>query len=380
MSVNLGRIKSGPNYKPYVAFFILVSLAIIAFVIHTTFARATITLETKKDTTRGATNVNISPDATGNLTAFNAIKGQIIEKEIQTTKTFSGVEKKEIDAFAKGTITLVNNRSEDQPLVKGTQLASENGILFKTEQRAVVPANGNISVPIKAVEKGVTGNVPAGKFVIIKLWENWQDLIFGESSEPLSGGRVNDFVITQETLDKAQENIALQIAQDITQELSPSLENEIILPETIEVNFSDFKPRISLDDISDSFEVDVKAQAVAVSFNSQLIAEVAKEKIENQIKETKEITSLNTDDLSYTLKSINEDKRSAIIEVSIEAETNHKIPSKALEKNSLIGRNYGDVIAYYRQFDEVNSVHVSFFPFWVQNIPSSENNIFIEVK
>lgn len=380
MSVNLGKVKSGPNYKAYIILFIIISFGVLAFVIHTSLARATITLSPLKDITPGAINITVSPDATGNLVAFNAVNGTIISKKVRTAKTFSNVEKQEIDSFATGTITLVNERDEDQPLLPNTQLLSDSGILFKTQERVNVPANSSVKVNIKAAEKGTSGNVGPTKFVIAKLWQNWQDLIYGESTEALTGGRVNDFVITKETIESAKESFAAQIAQDIAEELSPTLpESETITPESVIVEITDYKPKVEDGDIAETFDATITADVTAVSFNKSLIQEVAEEKIQEQIAESKEIINLNQDSLTYTLSSVDAEKQSAVVAVSISAETMNKIPSKALEKENLVGRTAGDVNAYYKQFNEVGDVSVSFFPFWVQNIPANEGNIDIQI-
>ncbi|MBU1118424.1 baseplate J/gp47 family protein [Patescibacteria group bacterium] len=381
MSVDLGKIKQGPSYKPYLILFIIASLVLIAFVIHTTISKAEITLHPKEDTTNASLNVTISPDADGNLTAFNAVKGQIIEKTIDATKTFDAVEKKEVDSYAKGTVTIYNNRSEPQPLKQKTQLLSDSGVLFKIDTWAQVPAKGKIDIPVTAAEKGAQGNVAPTHFVIVKLWANWQELIYAESNTPMTGGRVEDFVVTAETIEKAKEDVATQIIQEeiakIKETLPPS---EIIVPKTTHYEIINATPKVKEDDITPAFEVTEKIKLTLVSFNTAQMKTIAEEKIQKQISEAKEIISFNTDDLSYSLASIDEEKRSAIVTISASAATINKIPSKAFEKAPLQGRNYGDLVAYYKQFPEVDSVDIAYSPFWVTKVPSSDSNIEILVK
>lgn len=381
MSVNLGRIKSGPNYKAYIIFFGVISIAVIAFVIHISFAKATITIYPTKDTTRGSTNINVSSQATGNLAAFNAVKGTIMQKKGTTTKTFSGVEKKEVDSYAKGVVTLHNERSEEQPLLSGTQLISDKGILYKTQKRVVILANGMVNVDVVAAEKGAVGNSEPTHFIIAKLWENWQNVIYGESSEALSGGRVDDYVIDESSFKKAETDILNQIKADTLSEITPTLqENERITADSIQIEITKFTPLAKDGDISESFDTTVSFETTAVLFNDSLIKDIAEEKIKGQLNESKEIISLDSESFEYSLKSVGAEKKSAVLEVSIAAKTIHKISSKALEKKNLIGRTHGDLVTYYNQFSEVQKVDVSYFPFWVQNVPTNEGNIEILVK
>lgn len=381
MSIELGKINTGRNYTPYVILFIIASLVVVIFVLHTAFARATITLIPKDGVSKASLNLIVTPSADGNLTQLNAVKGRLVEKTVEQESVFREIEKKETDAFAKGTVTLYNKRAEDQSLIPSTQLMSREGVVFRTDAWILIPAKGQVEAKVTADVKGEKGNLAPSRFTIVKLWSGLQNMVYGESKETMSGGRVNDFVITNETLDQAKakslRDLESETLKNFEKELQPG---ENINPATLKSEVLEYAPKIKEGAIAREFNLKLKAKILIVVFDEELVKKIAEEKIKKQLAEAKEILNFESRQLAYKLKSADLTLNEAVIEISAEAKTRDKIPVKALEKKELSGRNIGDLQAYYKQFSEVSKIEVGFFPFWVSKVPGNEGNIEIKIK
>ncbi|MBU1167788.1 baseplate J/gp47 family protein [Patescibacteria group bacterium] len=381
MSIELGKIKTGRTYTPYIIFFFLACVAIVAGVFYFAFSKTTVTLFPKVDTSTASMNVAVSESATGNLSSFNAVKGRLLEKEVKSSKVFNQVEKKEVDTYAKGTVTLFNKRDQAQTLIANTQLQSSEGLIFKTDSWANIPAGGSVDVAVTAVDKGASGNIAPSRFNVVKLWSGLQEVIYGESTEAMKDGRVTDHVVTTETLEQAQQAVAKEIASEIITEFKGTLsEGEALDVEATSREITKYTPKAKDGDITPQFEVAMEVKVVAVVFDQAMVKKLAEEKIKNQINQSKEIINFNQDSLGYRLKDFDLEKKNATLEVTASAETRNKIPSKAFEKGDLVGRNYGDLIAYYKQFPEVQDIEIKFSPFWVSRVPANEENVEIKIK
>lgn len=380
MSVNLGKVSSGPSFKPYIIGFAIISVTIALFVAYTTFAKTTVALTPKKDTSTTETFITISKDATGDLTGYNTVSGKIITKEVQASKTYTGVEKKEVDGFAKGTVTLVNKRSEAQPLLPKTQLVTTNGTIFKTDGWLSIPANGSIEATVTAAEKGPSGNIEPQKLVVAKLWEGWQDIIYAENNEKLSGGTVNDYVVTDQEIENAKNNAISQIIEDEFKKISSEIsEDEYLDPKLVKADIKKFTPAAKTDEVKERFEVSIQATLTILIPKTEQLKTVTENNLRKNLEKNKEIITFNLDSTEFTVESTTTDNASATIKAQIHAETMHKIPQKALEKQPLFGRNYQEVIAYYKQFHEIADTKVTFSP-WISRVPSTENNIEINIS
>lgn len=376
MSVNLGKVSSGPSFKPYIIGFGVVSLIIIGFVIYTTFAKATITLTPKQETSHAETFITVSSDAEGDLTSYNTVSGRIITKNVTATKTYSEVQKKEVDAFAKGTVTLINKRSEAQPLLPRTQLITKDGVIFKTNDWLSIPANGSIEAPVTAAEKGASGNINPDKLIVAKLWEGWQDIIYAETTDGFSGGVLNDYVITQQEIENAKQSAIKQIAAEEIEKFSSEISDEEYAdPKLAHAEISNLSTSAKIDDIAESFEVTVTAKIKIIIPNKSQLQTVAEGNLRKNLEKNKEIIDFDLNTTEFSVDSISEDTSSATIKANIKAETINNIPDSAREKETLYGRNYQDVISYYKRFHEISRTEISFSPPWVSRVPSNNNNI-----
>ena len=101
---------------------------------------------------------------------------------------------------AKGEIVIKSQTSYDQPLIATTRFLFANGVLFRLVSPVTVTAGGEITAVIEADQPGAAGDVPAGRFTIPGLSKSGQALIYGVSTQPMTGGSARTKVVTEADL------------------------------------------------------------------------------------------------------------------------------------------------------------------------------------
>lgn len=167
-----------------------VAVLVAAFFIVTMYlSGATVTYSPK--TKEAAINVTLSAEK--NSTTGLAFEVATIEETASQPVVASG--EKIIHQKARGTATLYNTMSTDQPLVATTRLQSPEGLIFRITKSVVVPKRkgtepGSISVAVVADQAGEGYNVGPTEFTIPGLKTNpaRYTAVSARSSVAMTGG------------------------------------------------------------------------------------------------------------------------------------------------------------------------------------------------
>ena len=381
----LGKIETGKPIKKILIIFLLAALIITAGVIYISLAKAIITLFPKQ----AKTTVDFELKAKDNYDQKNEIYGRQLVKEIERVIIFTEVDKKDFPDFASGTVTVYNQRDQDQPLLATTQLKAVNGVIFRTQKRVVVPAGGQAQVEVVADGEGEVGNIEPGKLTVVKIWPAWQNQIFAENKEKFTGGLETKPFVSETTLARAKETLASQFFDEIKQDFEKNLKpGEIISEKTVVQEVLNFDPKIKLEKQTDGTQgkqidrvtVGIKVKVKAVTFDQAKARQIAEERLKTSIPSGNEFLEILPDSLNFKITDINEETKITTITFHLEGNTRLKLPLAAFDKKALLGRDYGEIINYYRGLNEVDKIGINFSPFWVSTIPSGEEKIEIKVS
>lgn len=144
--------------------------------------------------------------------------------------------------YAEGVVTFRGR--EDTEIDAGTRLQANSGVLFETQEDAIIPAWGRIDVAIKAVEAGSSGNVASNSIItmvsgvygidsVANGYDPGTTLLFGQ----------NDFGSIALAADSAKNDYQLVTMQDIAHphyidEISVTVRNDVEpTPYTAQYNF-----------------------------------------------------------------------------------------------------------------------------------------------
>lgn len=156
------------------------------------------------------------------------------------------------DAKARGEVTLVNLLPQDVTVPRGTIVRTSAAVpvRFQTLEDVVVPANGQITVPIEALNPGLTGNV--GALLINQVEGPLASALRVFNTNPTSGGTVKQVAtVTVADKDQLREQVVQRLTQEGTAEIAKQVpEGYLLIPNTL-----------TFDAVTESFDHLVDEQA-----------------------------------------------------------------------------------------------------------------------
>lgn len=377
----LGKIETGQSYKKIIFVFGLLTIFIIGFVIYASFSKATITLNPKKEKMSINFKAQIAKNITLDIQGLESIQGRIISTSLEENQKITEISEKEINEKAKGKVVIYNKRSESQPLLPNTQILSSEGVLFRTDQKVVVPAGGEIEVSVTADQEGPSGNIGPSHFTIVKIWKDWQSLIYAESKEAMTGGTKIVKFVTQEEIDKAKDKMAEELYAKAIDKLKLTLSSgEKFSEKTIQKEILEVKTSVKPETPAEEYNMNVKVSVTAVVFDEEKLLSLALAKLKDKISNDKEFINYDPESFKYNMDSLDLKNNTAILNVNLEGETVAKLSSQVFDKEKLIGRDEYEVKKYFEGFEDIAFVEVKFSPFWVRSVPSLKEHIEIMVN
>jgi hypothetical protein len=263
---------------------------------------------------------------------------------IDETYTFTDYEASTTeDAIARGTVTLINESSGDQGLVRTTRLLSTEGVLFHTDETVTVPAGGSIDVAVYADQAGASGNNEPSRFEIVALNASLKSKIYATSANPMTGGVINQVTLTDQLIEQAK----TAGYQAVLAELVAQYDNidNVIVDVTQTINGV-------TGGIVDNIEVHTVGSASYVPITSELLPAT-----------------------SYELQQ----NSGEILIIGETQQTADPLTEDFIDPAVLTGKTEQQIRDYLADFEQVDSVAVSFVPFWIDRTPQLAQQMNIEV-
>lgn len=162
--------------------------------------------------------------------APNALPLVPITAQVTTTVPITEISTLFTGTSAEMTVDLFNKTDEDVSIRKGTRLANQAGMVFRTLESADVPAGGHARTRARAADEdiygesiGARGNVPAGlRWELPGLPAEDRRLVYAQNVTAGAGGRTSSRrVLTRQDIERARDGVLkkllLREAQEIVQ-------------------------------------------------------------------------------------------------------------------------------------------------------------------
>ncbi len=316
-----------------------------------------------------------------------------IEIERTFTKRFPASEVA-LQEKAQGTIRVFSKHNRAVTLVKGTRFlsATEPTRQFHTQNKIIVPIGGYVDVLVIASESGEGHNIGSSTFSVPGL-RNFSPPqlffnIFGRSFTDMEGGRREiSRIITQESLQSAQEEMLEIVRQDIRVILEEVAgEGFKILPNSIELEIIQGKAlNVKEGQEVDDFAYQAEIRATGLKAQRSFLLELAKELIITDLAMSKDFAK---EFLSIRFLPRRDEVLGGVsvetrrIKEGVEIST--KIFSK-VDKDSLYevvkGRTRRDIS---RQISNIHqesfrAPRIKFSPFWARRLSSEPKSVEIRM-
>lgn len=361
-------------YRKIALSFIVLTLFLIAVIFYFTLSYAYINIFPQQKEIATEFNFVIVEDADAENIAEGVFQGQIINEELEGEKTFTTTGTKQKLGDTVGKVILTNNLSREQILVATTRLLTPDGVLFRLKDRVVVPAGGTLEAEVYADDLSKELAVAGTKFIIPGLNESLQQVIFAETQSDFAADGEFVTAISQEELDKAVNDLAGELAQQIFDKENT---NKIkILNKQIQEEV--FSNQVG-DEVSE-FTISLKINVVGVMFDEKSIKFFAREVLEGLVSLDKELVATSSDNLIYSIEQYDLDNKLAQLKGTISGVIVISEDSPILDRDKLIKLNFEEIQDYLENFEDIESVEIGFFPSWIKKVPYFQDHIIIRVN
>ncbi len=369
---------------------LVVILAAAFFVLTYLLPHVTIQVAIKKTTVSFSHPVAVSTAIT--VPSFSgdtlALPGQILSAASNLSLHFASGTEEQVQTKASGMLTVYNSYSSaPQLLVATTRFISPEGKLFRSVSRITVPgakiANGtmtpgSIGVNVVAAEPGADYNVgPSTGWTIPGFEGTPRYTKFSAAAlAPMTGGFIGTTTVpTKDDLANAKDEATQKLENVLMSQLSLlNSDNLKALPQSS--SFTLTSENVTPSTATSGFDVYAVGSLKQLSFDEAMLQNAILDSVSNAASGTMKIDQFAVS-YSTTTPDFTEGTMSFTATGTLTYEPNIDFNKV---KSAIAGMSADALKATIFGLPGLQEANVSFWPFWVSNVPKNPANIIIEVK
>jgi len=299
----------------------------------------------------------------------------------------SGIQK--IQKYAAGKITVYNAySSEAQPLVRRTRFVTPDGKIFRlTDGITVPPAKvvegkiipSSIEAAVIADEPGAAYNVgPINRFNVPGFAGTAKyEGVYGKSTNAMAGGFVGEAAVpTDGDIRGAKDNVAERIRQALEAALFGTLPADFkVIDGAAEFQITK-QSVVTETDANGQFSVFTEAEMDLIAFKEADIIALLKDKMQAELG-----TDYDFHDLQIDYGEAKARFGDGLLDVLVSArgQVQQPIDQQALQAQ-VLGRSENSLRALISSLPGFADGQVSFWPFWVKNVPTRTSRVTIDIR
>ena len=362
----------GRFYKLVALTFLAITLVLFGVIVFMSSKRAEIVITTKPEAVDVTTSIAVNDDD-----ALRSISGSVASTTVDGTHTYTPTGHREEPGTSRGTVTIYNETSLDQPLVATTRLLTAEGVLFRLDNRVLVPAGGSVETPVYADEDGPASDIPASDFTIPGLNQTKQSVIYAKSTTAMAGGTKKVGIVSQDDIDKATKLLLAELQENAREALSGTAEGTVAVFDVLD---SEVGVDVSVGDEVSEFVATGEASVVGVFFAQEDVLALASDVLMSRAIDDAEYIEPSDAPPAVTLAEYDATNGAALLDVTYTGRATINPESKQLTKMMFYGKTKDEVRRYLLSLDHVYGVDVSLRPAWTQSVPHVAEHVDIVVK
>jgi len=283
----------------------------------------------------------------------------------------------QINAKATGMVTIYNEMNFNQVLVATTRLLTPNNILFRTQERILVPAHGSIQTLIKADVAGANGNIKPTSFIIPGLSPARQKLVYAKNHQPFTGGVKKIKKLTLKDFNLAEE----ETKQELKEKAIKKFNNQgvIATDSNVYLDQVSFNSPNNPGDEKEKITMNANGIAYVLIFNHEALIAQTKNQIKQELGTGQKILAYNEESFYFKINKIEPEKNNVEITTYLEAYATLD-ENNSLEKKELAGLKPQEAQNKLLKNDTIQQVQIKLSPFWVTKIPRRSKKIIISIN
>jgi hypothetical protein len=366
----------------------LLTLAVLAAGAFFFYPSATVVVTLRSETLGPMTvSVNIDPTIAAANDQALKVPGLNQAFPVEASDTFNATGQNVVDTAATGTVTFSStNTLYPVPILAGTQVSTGSGIAFVTTKTVTVPkatvsgstiTRGTADAPIQAVNKGVSGNVPAGRIVKLPV-DLVVALIAVTNANPTSGGThtVTPMVV-QADIDGAKTTLLAALAARLQDALTaptavPSGSDLFAESAHLGVATCNPDPQLLLNQIEATFQLDCQATGTATTADMASVVALAERRARAAVRTGYALVESSvTTNVGATITQ----GSALVVPVTVQAVQVPDVDANQL-KAAVLGKSLDEARSYLSQYGQVE---ISVSPDWSSTMPSFDFRIDLQV-
>ncbi len=370
------------TYKKIASVFIFGTIILLGVILYFSLARANIYLKVKSQSAKINFTTQIKEGVTdNNYLETNILNGRIVEIIVEKTKEFNVSEKTTPGDKYGGLMKIINQRGSDQTLIATTRFQSQNGKIFRTQEKIIVPAKGSINAYVMADAIGEEYAEAPGKFIIPGLNTDSQKYIYGELQESMKKESITTSNITKEDFDKAEQDLVNDLKLDALSKLRQALNSE----ENLEKNaiFTEVVSKSSNKNIGEKiskFEYTIKIKVVGAVFDKEELLTLGQSLIDKQLEQGRKLLNYDNESFIYKITNYSSQEKSVTMDAELSANVIQDSESELFKTDKFKSLTQQEIIDYFRVIPGIENVKVKFSPFWVKKAPKMANHIKVIIE
>lgn len=304
---------------------------------------------------------------------------QIIESVKTAERQVKASDAKYVEKKAEAVITIYNDLSIPQKMIP-SRFQANNENIYWSVRNIEIPAKGNLEIKVIAAASGKKYNLDCSKTspceFKIPAWKGTAnyDKIYAKGYSNISGGFIgNSFDLN----DKDSESVRSEISKELLNTARIDINSQVLvgfelIDESLQSELSDLE---FIDKKNDNGEYIVKGKLKLKAFiiKKENLKNLINGLTKSQINENK--TALkSTVDYDYIIDTIDYDNNFIKLNINVTQDVGWKIDINNLIQ-SLAGKKESDARKVISNTENINSVDVVLWPFWVRHIPLDTKRI-----
>lgn len=399
---------------------VAVSLVILLFIVYIALPGATVYLTPAASVLEKSVNITLA-DYQKNRAYLetrptHTIAAYPINTTVSRTITHTSTGKKFSDrgANASGKITIINTSANTWPLVAQTRFQNADGIVFRINSQANVPAAsvegpGKVEAFVVADQVdaygsivGERGNIPPSRFFLPGLKESSRSQVYAESSEPMTGG-VTDYLsfISKEDVEASKSRLNDELLKSAVADLKLAVADKSKLVGTDGTyNLLEGEQAVKVGEVKINidpglegrelreFEVSGTVEVSGVYYDHDAMLAILRNELLLKKSPQKELLRVNEDSTTYRIFEWDEAagriKLTANIKgveqfsIDPEKESGANLIQKIKER--IVGMDIEQAELYIQNLPEINKVQIESWPAWSPTVPNISDNIKFEIR
>ncbi len=365
-----------------------VMLGIIAWLVLVILPRAEVKAVTKK-------NSWVYKDAivAEKLSAIDSVKSKIPAQIFSERKTlesrYPATGKKAVQKKATGKITVYNAYSSDpQPLVASTRFVTPDGKIFRLAKGTTIPGAkivsgkvipSSIDLSVIADKPGSDYNIGPVNYFSVPGFEGTPKYqgFYGESKDPMSGGVIGEVPVpTDSDIKLAKTEAVAKIEAELKNKITGKIPSSLKIIDGAS-SFVVLSQKVNQEtDEAGNFVVTIEARLDLGAFKEEDLLKMLSLKMKKDIGAE---YSFKSQEIIYAKARLDSDAGRLSFPLDFKSVASRSVDVDLL-RQQVLGKTEADLRALILTLPDLDTAHISLWPFWVTRVPTAPSKVKIVVE